>query len=170
MRNPTDANTFTNLLNDIKTDVLEFDKEVTWLDCKLTHNFITSGSINIISGNSGVGKTYFITALAIQLLKLGVLEQVIHINFDGNTDIFGSRNQSDDIKFFYHQNKWFHIRAEDMSSKKMNIAKFVEEQIESKMDFSKTLFIYDSLVNFVPKLNDTDTVSIFMGHYEKVLT
>lgn len=154
---------FPELLEQIKTNIGEFEKNTEWLDTDICNNFITSGSINIISGGSGVGKTYFITSFAILLLKNKIIDRVIHLNFDGNTDIFTARNQSNDIKHFYKTNQWFHIRAEDLFAKGVTLIQFLKRQIETRVNLKNTLFIYDSFVNFVPKMNDSDEVSRFMS-------
>ena len=152
----SNTHSFSNILEYVKTELNEFDKNTEWLDTSICSNFLTSGSINIVSAGSGVGKTYFIVSFAIFLLKNKIINIVIHLNFDGNTDIFTARKQSQDIKNFYALNQWFHIRAEDLMGKGISLTQFIKKQIETKADLKKTLFIYDSFVNFVPKLNDTD--------------
>lgn len=159
----SNTHSFSNILEYVKTELNEFDKNTEWLDTSICSNFLTSGSINIVSAGSGVGKTYFIVSFAIFLLKNKIINRVIHLNFDGNTDIFTARKQSQDIKNFYALNQWFHIRAEDLMGKGISLTQFIKKQIETKADLKKTLFIYDSFVNFVPKLNDTDEVSKFMS-------
>lgn len=152
-----------SVLNNTKTKLDEFNKTTQWLNSPLNHNFLTQSSINVISSGSGVGKTYFAISYAIELLKAKAIKRVIHLNFDGNTEIFSARNQNNDIKHFYANSQWYHIRAEDLYAQGLNTQNFLREMVKSKIDLSGILFIYDSFVNFVPKLNDTDEVSKFMS-------
>lgn len=87
----SNTHSFSNILEYVKTELNEFDKNTEWLDTSICSNFLTSGSINIVSAGSGVGKTYFIVSFAIFLLKNKIINRVIHLNFDGNTDIFTAR-------------------------------------------------------------------------------
>lgn len=122
----SNTHSFSNILEYVKTELNEFDKNTEWLDTSICSNFLTSGSINIVSAGSGVGKTYFIVSFAIFLLKNKIINRVIHLNFDGNTDIFTARKQSQDIKNFYALNQWFHIRAEDLMGKGISLTQFIK--------------------------------------------
>nr|WP_321319456.1 hypothetical protein [uncultured Campylobacter sp.] len=137
----SNTHSFSNILEYVKTELNEFDKNTEWLDTSICSNFLTSGSINIVSAGSGVGKTYFIVSFAIFLLKNKIINRVIHLNFDGNTDIFTARRQSQDIKNFYGLNQWFHIRAEDLMGKGISLTQFIKNKLRQKLILKK-LFLY----------------------------
>lgn len=125
-------------------------------------NFITQSSINTASARSGIGKTFFITALALQLLDEGKISKVIHLNFDGNTSIFKSRGQSDKIKHFLSRDKWVHIRPQEVFNLGLKgVDELLDAFIGSSEDLSGNLLIFDSLVNFCPRMNETETVAKF---------
>jgi|GEM_PF-6877931 len=150
------------LLNLVSTPLAEFDKKVIWLNIKGANNFITQSSINTVSARSGIGKTFFATALALELLEQGRIKQVIHFNFDGNTSIFRSRGQNDKIKHYGNVKKWIHIRPQEIFNLGFKgIDEIIDCYLNSNNDFSGVFFIFDSLVNFCPRMNETEAVAKF---------
>ncbi|CZE50833.1 ATPase domain-containing protein [Campylobacter geochelonis] len=155
---------FERLLSLTLTQKDEFDRDVEWLDFGKVTNFITKNSINVISSNSGTGKTYFSTVFAIELLKQNLIRKVIHINLDGDTSVFRSRGQSETIKKFIDEKKWFHIRMQELLKNKIsNPNEIIKCAISTNENLQETLIILDSLANFIPKLNETQQVTEFFN-------
>lgn len=153
---------FGDIMAKISTPLSEFDKTTQWLEYKDTQRFLAKGSINTVSARSGIGKTFLSVALAIELLNLGVIKRVIHFNFDGNTSIFGSRNQSEPIKAFVNTGIWQHVRADELYNVGFkNIDEVLSIGLKEKSDFNGVFIILDSLVNFCPKLTDTEATTKF---------
>lgn len=157
-----EAKNLIELLNLVSTPLSEFDKRVIWLEMQGAKQFITQSSINTVSAKSGVGKTFFITALALQLLNENKISQVIHFNFDGNTNIFKSRGQSENIKHFINNGKWIHIRPQELFNAGFSTTdRAIDYIINLSEDLSGKLIIFDSLVNFCPRMNETEAVAKF---------
>lgn len=149
--------------NLVKTKTEQFDEDITWLDFGECKKFLVKGSVNVISADSGVGKTWFSLILALGFLKYEKVTKVYHFNLDGSVRIYKARKLLDKIQKYLKFDKWIHIDYDGLMKQNIYDTKQLLEIYaeKPKEELDGSFMILDSLGNFTGDTNDSKAIIDF---------